>query len=85
VNQPQAQEPHPLLRPQARSSGSSSPEEGERTRIVVRPEDVLQPDRRPWARLTLEGVVARAVLFSAVLVTAFLLIVAGGAKLLGLW
>lgn len=53
--------------------------------IDVRPDQVLQPDKRPWARLTLEGVVVRVVGLSAAVVATFLVGAALAAKLLRLW
>ncbi|MDE2486717.1 MAG: hypothetical protein KGO51_04900 [Alphaproteobacteria bacterium] len=54
-------------------------------RIEVRPEDVLQPDRRPWERLSLEQVVVRAILFSALVVLGFLAIAAAVGKAVRAW
>jgi hypothetical protein len=54
-------------------------------RIEVRPEDVLQPDRRPWRQLSLDGVVARLILLSAVVVASLIAAAAGLGRLLGLW
>ncbi len=54
-------------------------------RIEVRPEDVMQPDRRPWRRLSLDGVVARLMLLSALVLASLLAGVAGLGRLLGLW
>jgi hypothetical protein len=51
----------------------------------VRPEDVLQPDRRPWRRLSLDGVVVRLIALSALVVAVLLGIMAGVGRLLGLW
>jgi hypothetical protein len=57
----------------------------ERRVITVSPDDVLQPDRRPWARLSLDRVVIRAVLGSAATLGAVLVIVALVTRFLGLW
>ena len=54
-------------------------------RIEVAPEEVLQPDRRPWARLSLDQVVLRTMLISAVAVAATLGVIAGIGKLAGWW
>ncbi len=54
-------------------------------RIEVAPEEVLQPDRRPWARLSLDQVVARTMLISTAAVAATLAMIALLTKLAGIW
>lgn len=61
------------------------PRQRARRRIEIRPEDVLQPDRRPWERLSLEQVVVRAILFSALVVLGFLAIAAAVGKAVRAW
>jgi hypothetical protein len=68
----------------ARRTGAKD-EAGAPRRIEVRPEDVLQPDRRPWRRLSLDGVVVRLIALSALVVAVLLGIMAGVGRLLGLW
>ena len=55
------------------------------THIDVKPEEVLQPDRRPWARLSLDQVVVRTLLISTVAVALTLGVIALVTKLAGIW
>jgi hypothetical protein len=53
--------------------------------VDVSPEEVLQPDRRPWARLSLDQVVLRSMMISAAAVAGALAVIAGIGKLAGWW
>lgn len=76
--------PPPPAAKDDRPSAEPGPREPD-ARYVVAPEEVMQPDRTPFARLSLDEVVIRTVAFSAVLVAIFvgLLVLAG--FLFGLW
>ena len=51
-------------------------------RIVVHPDQVSQPDRRPWRRTSLTQVVGRFLLMSAAIVAIGVAILALGLRLL---
>lgn len=72
-------------RPRLASGAEDTSDQVRPDRYVIRPDQVLQPDRRPWARLTLEQVVVKMVLISAAAIALFLIFVAAVARLLGLW
>lgn len=75
----------PAPRPAAGSDAKGDGPAPDVRRIEVRPDQVLQPDRRPWARLSLDQVVVRAMAVSGAVIALFLALAAGAAKLIGLW
>ena len=84
-NQSSARETDRERRPKPEAPTGTATSPGVARRIEVRPEDVLQPDHRPWRRLSLDGVVARLMLLSALALATLLAGAAGLGRLLGLW
>lgn len=81
----EAEQDRPRLVSGSDSAAEDTSDHVRRDHYVIRPDQVLQPDRRPWARLTLEQVVVKMVLISAAAIALFLIFVAAVARLLGLW
>ena len=58
-----------------RDDAASLPAREARRRIVIKPEDVDQPDRRPWRKSSFHAAIAPFLLISAVLVAVTVLAV----------